>query len=69
MKLYIILFLVSVNYIFFSDDPCEHLPTTSKSDCLNYYDSEDSQGCHCYYSKEKYNGQDYYECFNLNTYE
>ena len=54
MKFYIILFLVSVNYIFCSADPCEHLQANSKSDCINYYDGVDSQGYHCCYAKEKY---------------
>ena len=69
MKFYIILFLVSVNYIFCTADPCEHLQANSKSDCINYYDGVDSQGYHCCYAKEKYNGQDYSECFDLNSYE
>ena len=67
MKFYIILFLVSVNYIFCSGYTCEHYQATSKSDCINYYDGVDSQGYHCCYSKEKYNGQDYAECFDLRS--
>ena len=69
MKFYIILFLVSVNYIVCEVDLCEHYPATSKSDCLDYYNGVDSQGYYCCYSKERYNGQDYAECFNLNSYE
>ena len=68
MKIYIIALLISVNYIFCSttESSCEDVNPASKSDCTNFYNGIESDGYHCCYSRETYNGVDTYQCFDLN---
>ena len=63
MKFYIILFLVSVNYIFCKSDKCEHYEARSRIDCIDFYSADESQGRHCCYSRERLDGKDYEELF------
>ena len=71
MKFYIIFSLITISFNIRATTQCQHMPARSKRVCFDFYKGVDSQGYHCCYSKEKFNGtgEYYYECFDLNQYE